>query len=214
MTVQQGILYRPVGLYEAKLIVEGDCHSFPPRLPEQPFFYPVLNDAYAIQIARDWNANDLQSGYAGFVTRFAVEAEYLSRFAERVVGAEAVHRELWIPAEELESFNHHIIGSIRLIHAYYGEPYRGLPTTPTIFRDKSAWEQMVVLDALKTDGNMMDFGMELLANKIAVQLNYAYWAQQSFATVGISEAEKTEILAIIRSLFHHYDIPMPLADFD
>jgi hypothetical protein len=38
---------------------------FPPRLPEQPFFYPVTNQDYATQIARDWNANDEASGWTG-----------------------------------------------------------------------------------------------------------------------------------------------------
>ena len=40
--------------------------EFPPRLPEQPIFYPVLTEDYARQIARDWNV--LASG-AGYVTR-------------------------------------------------------------------------------------------------------------------------------------------------
>lgn len=118
-------LYRPVGLYEAELILTADCRHFPPRLPEQPFFYPVLNEAYAEQIAREWNTRDANSGYAGFVTRFAVDSAYLSRFQEQVVGAEAVHRELWVPAEELEEFNQHIIGSIHFITAFYGAAYKG-----------------------------------------------------------------------------------------
>ena len=48
-------LWRPVGPAELRLIVEADYRAFPPRLPEQPIFYPVLNEAYATQIARDWN---------------------------------------------------------------------------------------------------------------------------------------------------------------
>ena len=44
--------------------------EFPPRLPEQPFFYPVLNEDYATQIARDWNTKDERSGFAGYVLRF------------------------------------------------------------------------------------------------------------------------------------------------
>lgn len=42
--------------------------EFPPRLPEQPIFYPVLNEEYAVQIAHDWN---VPASGAGFVTRFA-----------------------------------------------------------------------------------------------------------------------------------------------
>src|SRR6266545_4345683 len=46
-----------------------------PRLPEQPIFYPVLNEQYATQIARDWNVKD--SG-AGYVTRFHVRKEFVA----------------------------------------------------------------------------------------------------------------------------------------
>lgn len=45
------ILYRPVGTRELELIRESDCRRFPPRLPEQPIFYPVLNEKYAVEIA-------------------------------------------------------------------------------------------------------------------------------------------------------------------
>jgi hypothetical protein len=50
------VLYRPVGPKELALIAASDYTAFPPRLAEQPIFYPVLNFEYAEQIARDWNA--------------------------------------------------------------------------------------------------------------------------------------------------------------
>jgi hypothetical protein len=74
--------------------------QFPPRLPEQPFFYPVLNEDYATQIARDWNTKDERSGFAGYVLRFNVQNEFLSRYEVHVVG-NSTHREYWIPAHEL-----------------------------------------------------------------------------------------------------------------
>jgi hypothetical protein len=40
-------LYRPVGSEELALIRESGFGRFPPRLPEQPIFYPVLNEEYA-----------------------------------------------------------------------------------------------------------------------------------------------------------------------
>jgi hypothetical protein len=49
-------LFRPVGPRELELIQESGCRAFPPRLRRQPIFYPVLNRAYAEQIARDWNS--------------------------------------------------------------------------------------------------------------------------------------------------------------
>jgi hypothetical protein len=65
------VLYRPVGQREFELIEAAGFREFPPRLPEQPFFYPVLNEEYATQIARDWNTKDKASGYTGYVLRFS-----------------------------------------------------------------------------------------------------------------------------------------------
>jgi hypothetical protein len=93
-------LYRPTGEKELELIRESGWQAFPPRLPEQPIFYPVLEESYAVQIARDWNTRD---GGTGYVLRFDVETEYLSKFPVQIVGAR-VHREYWIPAEELPAF--------------------------------------------------------------------------------------------------------------
>src|ERR1700744_5046968 len=100
------ILFRPVGPKELQLIAESGYRGFPPRLPEQPIFYPVLNEEYATLIARDWNAGNPSIG-AGFVTRFAVKDSYLSKFAVQKVGSE-IHQEYWIPAEELSEFNANI----------------------------------------------------------------------------------------------------------
>ena len=91
-------LYRPVGANELALIVESGYTAFPPRLPEQPIFYPVLNEEYAAKIPRDWNAP--QRG-VGFVTRFNVRADYLSKYEIQTVGSR-IHQEYWIPAEELD----------------------------------------------------------------------------------------------------------------
>ena len=102
-------LFRPVGLEELRLVYEAEMRAFPPRLPDQPIFYPVTNEAYAAQIARDWNT---RSGTrAGFVTAFSVADEVASRFERRIVGAKE-HEELWVPAEELAEFNAHIEGRI------------------------------------------------------------------------------------------------------
>ncbi len=97
-------LFRPVGLKEIELILESGSKGFPPRRPEQLYFYPVLTLDYAQQIARDWNAPSKSSGYAGFVTRFAVDQSYADQFQEHTVGA-SQHRELWIPAERLAELN-------------------------------------------------------------------------------------------------------------
>ena len=104
-------LYRPVGPNELALIEASGWREFPPRLPEQPIFYPVTNEEYATQIARDWNVR--QSG-AGFVTRFQIRADFAARYPVQKVGG-AVHTELWVPSEELAEFNQNIIGEIEVI---------------------------------------------------------------------------------------------------
>jgi hypothetical protein len=40
-------LYRPVGPKELALIVASGFREFPPRLAEQPIFYPVMNEECA-----------------------------------------------------------------------------------------------------------------------------------------------------------------------
>lgn len=112
-------LFRPVGQKELDLIAATGFARFPQRLPSQPIFYPVLTEPYAVEIARDWNTRDEASGYAGYVLRFRVETAFLARYPERIAGA-ARHRELWIPAEELEEFNRHIRGPIEVIAEFHG----------------------------------------------------------------------------------------------
>jgi hypothetical protein len=113
------ILYRPVGANELHLVAESGYSAFPPRLPGQPIFYPVLNEEYTTQIARDWNAKDSQSR-VGYVTRFAVRTSYLSQFAVQKVGG-ALHLEYWIAAEKLEEFNQNIVGKIEVISEFRGK---------------------------------------------------------------------------------------------
>jgi hypothetical protein len=118
------ILFRPVGLKELELIAEADFAAFPPRLPEQPIFYPVLNVEYARAIARDWNTDDERSGFVGFVTVFEVEDGYVRQFPVQVVGGRDA-QELWVPAEDLATFNTHIVGKIRVIESFVGPRFQG-----------------------------------------------------------------------------------------
>lgn len=111
-------LYRPVGGEELRLIAESGYRAFPPRLPEQPIFYPVLNEEYATQIARDWNTKH-GTTRRGYVTRFRVRSVFLRRYEVQTAGG-SVHRELWVPAEELEEFNANIVGPIEVIAEFAG----------------------------------------------------------------------------------------------
>lgn len=117
MTDDPVTLFRPVGQAELDKIRDADWRAFPPRLAWQPIFYPVLNERYAIRIARDWNTDDPASGYVGYVLRFALPRDYVERFEKHVVGdAECV--ELWVPADELDDLNSRIVRNIELIHTF------------------------------------------------------------------------------------------------
>ena len=107
-------LYRPVGPEELALIEQSGFTAFPPRLPEQPIFYPVTNEGYAEQIARDWN---VKASGAGFVTRFAVRMDFLSAYDVQIVGAQN-HAEYWIPGQDLPAFNAAIVGPIEVIKEF------------------------------------------------------------------------------------------------
>jgi hypothetical protein len=107
-------LYRPIGVEELRLIESSGFRSFPPRLPEQPIFYPVTTESYAAKIARDWNT---RGGMEGLVTRFKVHTSYLQQFDRHFVGGRE-HEEYWIPAERLPEFNANIVGPIEVIHRF------------------------------------------------------------------------------------------------
>jgi|SRR5215813_6056793 len=109
-------LFRPVGENELKLIRDSGNRAFPPRLPEQPIFYPVLNEAYAEQIACEWNSKR-EPNRVGYVTRFQVKTEYLDHYEVHTVGG-SVHQEYWIPAEELAEFNQNIVGEIEVVATF------------------------------------------------------------------------------------------------
>lgn len=105
------VLYRPVGKKELALIEASGFTEFPPRLPEQPIFYPVLNEEYAAQIARDWNAK-FKEDKVGYVTKFVVKRSFLNRYEPQVVGG-AMHEEYWIPAEELGDFKETLLEKLK-----------------------------------------------------------------------------------------------------
>lgn len=81
------ILYRPVGTKELNLIRESGYRAFPPRLPEQPVFYPVLNEQYAIEIAAKWNVKYIDD-HKGYVTEFEVDDNYCTQFEVHCVGTD------------------------------------------------------------------------------------------------------------------------------
>ena len=107
-------LWRPTGPEELKLVEETGWTAWPPRLPEQPIFYPVTTEEYAVKIARDWN---VPSSGSGFVTRFEVRKDYLDQYDVQQAGGKA-HEEYWIPAEDIDAFNAAIVGTIEVVRSF------------------------------------------------------------------------------------------------
>lgn len=192
-------LYRPVGLQELALIWDSGCREFPPRLPDQPIFYPVTSLQYATQIARDWNTKS--SAFAGYVTSFEVQSDYLAKFERHIVGS-AVHEEYWIPASQLTEFNQAILGQIEVDVAFFGESFVGFVPEKFGFAGKNAVEQFVIL-ARGWDYSRMDFTLEISANRKAVYLNCLFWAEHDFSKIGISADLTNVVLAGVKEAWNY-----------
>ncbi len=113
--VETVTLWRPTGAKELALVEASGWRAWPPRLPEQPIFYPVTSREYAEEIARDWNTKFDER--VGHVTRFAVRKSFLDRFERKVVGARR-HEEYWIPAELLDEMNANVVGAIQVVATF------------------------------------------------------------------------------------------------
>jgi tetratricopeptide (TPR) repeat protein len=200
------ILYRPVGLDELELIYDSGMKAFPARLPQQPIFYPVLDLEYARQIASDWNIKSGQS--AGYVTQFKVEDEYIGGFEEHTVGG-SQHRELWIPAEELEEFNQHIVGHIKVVEAHFGDAFEGFVPEGFALQGKNAVEQFTLL-ANSYLYKRMDFFLEIRRNHKAVFLNYPFWLTYEFKNQGLKEKIIKAIKEAWLTSFPQIPLPSPL----
>ena len=116
-------LYRTVGEKEMLLIIKSDFKKFPPRLEWQPIFYPVLNEDYASEIAEKWNTRDEAGNYLGFVTEFEVLEDKVNKYPAQNVGAKN-HNELWVPSEELDTFNQAIVGNIKVTKVFIGKDFK------------------------------------------------------------------------------------------
>lgn len=167
-------LYRPVGLYEMEKILNENCKEFPPRYTEQPFFYPVLNEKYANQIAEKWNQNDAKSGFVGFVTEFNINDQYIQNYEIHCVGDE-FHQEFWIPAAELKEFNKNILGNIKIKEAYYGNDYKGIkPMGVSGFKVEDIYKQIDVLKCT-LNYNHFDFSGTIYVEWKLINLNLLFW---------------------------------------
>ena len=179
---------------ELRLIHEADLRGFPPRLPEQPIFYPVLRLGYAAQIVRDWNTKS--RSFAGFVTRFEVEDDYVSRFDRRIVGG-CEHEELWVPAEEIEEFNGRIVGRVGVGSAYFGPRFVGHVPEVGSFEGKGAVDQLVLLARLVQEDGVR-YEEAVVGNDASTFPHRLFWGQDALRVEGITDGERGWIVAAVR----------------
>jgi hypothetical protein len=201
-------LFRPVGLFELALLWDSGMRAFPQRLPQQPIFYPVVNLEYARQIAHDWNTPDKNSGFAGFVTQFAVSSTFLSKFDLHTAGSTA-HQEYWILAKELGSFNKAIKGLVSVEEAYFGPEFAGFVPHDHGLKDRTAVEQFAVLSKM---AGRPDFATELSANRKTVFLNCLYWQHAELSHLGCSGEQRDSFFAALAKAWKsgHIGVPLPL----
>ena len=175
------ILYRPVSLQELESIYDSGMKAFPARLPQQPIFYPVLDLEYARKTASDWNVKRGQ--FAGYVTQFKVDDDFIKHYEKHAVG-KTDYQELWIPEEDMEEFNRHLVGHIKVVEAYFGGKFQGFSPEAFALAGKDAVEQFTLL-ANSYVYKRMEFYLEIKRNHKAIFLNYPFWQKHTFKNPGL-----------------------------
>ena len=109
-------LYRPLSAEEYRAVEEKGFTGFPPRSEEQPLFTALLSEEGATQIARHMRISKTAENLI-YVVSFLVDDAYIRQFPVQHAN-ERNRRALWIPADEVDILNQHLIGKIRLIASY------------------------------------------------------------------------------------------------
>ena len=190
------LLYRPTGLKELELLYQSNMTAWPPRLPDQPIFYPVLNQDYAAQIARDWNTK--YDDFVGYVTQFEVDDEYVAQFKVEQVGGKE-HLELWVPAEELETFNQHLTSKIVVKEAFFGTQF-------------DATQAHQILNALHNEISYRDFQEAVHKSHQFTFLYFAYWKAKNANIISGSMTDKRSLLDSIQAVWKDYQPDITLCD--
>ena len=110
-------LYRPISADEYAALKEKDFSGFPPRDAGQPLLTALLSQEGASQIARHMRVDKQTEDNTVYVVGFLVEDPYIRQFPVQHAG-ETDRRALWIPAEEVEILNQHLIGKIRVLEQF------------------------------------------------------------------------------------------------
>ncbi|HWS36466.1 MAG TPA: ADP-ribosylation/crystallin J1 [Actinoplanes sp.] len=110
--VETTALWRPAGPRELDLIRASGWRRWPPVPLERLYFYPILSESFAVTGAQHWTSSD--SGVR-YVLRIHVETDFVGRYSTRSFGGSAAPM-LWVPAEDMDEFNAHVVGLIEVVH--------------------------------------------------------------------------------------------------
>lgn len=109
-------LYRPMNAEEYQELEARSFHGFPPRPSGQPLFTALFSEEGASQIARHMRIAK-QADNTVYVVSFLVDDAYIRQFPVQHAH-ERNRRALWIPADEVDILNQHLIGDIRVLASY------------------------------------------------------------------------------------------------
>ncbi len=109
-------LYRPLSAEEYRQIESMEFKGFPARSAGQPLFTALLSHEGASGIARHMRI-EKQSEHKVYVVGFLVEDAYIRQFPVQNTD-QPERRALWIPAEEIEILNQHLVGKIRMLDCF------------------------------------------------------------------------------------------------
>ena len=202
------ILWRPVELHEMAKVFEAGMKGFPPRLPEQSIFYPVLVQECADQTAATWNTKE--EPFVGYVIEMEILDEYGARFTPQTVGS-AIHRELWVPSEELAEFNNQLTKPVSVRRAYFGPKYRGHVPDKFGLRGADAYKQIAMMVGTM-DYSMFDFAMEVSANMLTFFLNFPFWKAAGAGRLDVEAVQLDTCLDHIRKAWSRSPRPAALVE--
>lgn len=188
------------------LIFDSGMKAFPARPAEQSIFYPVLNEEYAIQIARDWNTKEPDG--AGYVTSFMVPDAFSQKYERHVVGG-TKHEEWWVPANELTALNAAIQGFILVEQGFFSKSFKGDISNLAGLKGKDGRDQFISL-ARHLDYSSFDVWCETYVNRKTLFMNYLYWDQLEPTELGVSAEQKEKLFKFIDQRWAASDIGFPL----
>jgi hypothetical protein len=190
------------------LVLHGDAKAFP--TPPQPIFEVMLNFEHAEQRASERCPRDAAAGFAGFVTDFDIDADYVRSFEVQQVGGAVKHREIWVPAGKMKEFNAQLRSRIHSRAAIYGPAYVGPPTGPGALTNEHAATQLKTLSET-LHFSVFDFASEVEANWQIVLANFGFWAASPPADQGLTREEIAVTLSAIARVWKQKfsDLPLP-----